>query len=78
MSARLPRLTVVTICRNALADLRRTVESVLGQRYLGLEYWIVDGASTDSTVQYLRGLDARRVSVVSEPEIGRASCRERV
>ena len=70
MSAHLPRFTVVTICRNALAGLRRTVETVLGQRYLALEYWIVDGASTDGTVEYLRGLDARRVSVLSEPDRG--------
>lgn len=65
-----PRLTVVTICRNALPALTRTVESVLSQGYPALEYWIVDGASTDGTREYLAGLEARGARVLSEPDAG--------
>jgi GT2 family glycosyltransferase len=65
-----PRITVVTICRNVLPALRRTVASVLAQEYPGLEYWIVDGASTDGTREYLAGLESRGVRVVSEPDRG--------
>lgn len=65
-----PTITVVTICRNALPALRRTAESVLAQEYPGLEYWVIDAASTDGTVEFLRELAARGVRVVSEPDRG--------
>jgi glycosyltransferase involved in cell wall biosynthesis len=65
-----PRITVVTICRDVLPALRRTVESVLAQGYPALEYWIVDAASTDGTSAYLAGLEARGVRVLSEPDRG--------
>jgi len=70
LSAPAPRFTVVTICRNALPALRRTVESVQSQGYPALEYWIVDGASTDGTRAYLAGLAERGVHVLSEPDGG--------
>lgn len=70
MSDALPAIAVVTVCRNALALLRPTVESVLAQGYPALEYWIVDGASTDGTPEYLRSLADRGVRFVSEPDAG--------
>ena len=69
-SAALPRITVVTICRNALPALRRTAASVLAQEYPALEYWIVDGASTDDTAGFLAELESKGVRVLSEPDRG--------
>jgi GT2 family glycosyltransferase len=69
-AAATPGITVVTVCRNALELLRPTVESVLAQDYPALEYWIVDGASTDGTGAYLDSLAARGVRVLSEPDRG--------
>jgi glycosyltransferase involved in cell wall biosynthesis len=68
--ARRPSITIVTVCRNALALLRPTVESVLSQRTPSVEYWIVDGASTDGTRAYLEELAGRGVRFVSEPDRG--------
>jgi glycosyltransferase involved in cell wall biosynthesis len=65
-----PTITVVTVCRNVLPALRETVASVLSQDYPALEYWIVDGASTDGTVEYLAELERRGVRTVSEPDRG--------
>lgn len=65
-----PRITVITVCRNALGILRPTVESVVSQGYPGLEYWIVDGASTDGTPEYLASLAPRGVRYVSERDRG--------
>jgi glycosyltransferase involved in cell wall biosynthesis len=65
-----PTITVVTICRNALPLLRPTVESVLEQRTAAIEYWIVDGGSTDGTREYLASLSASGVRWVSEPDRG--------
>jgi glycosyltransferase involved in cell wall biosynthesis len=63
-------ITVVTVCRNALHLLRPTVESVLEQRTPAVEYWIVDGGSTDGTRDYLASLSASGVRWVSEPDRG--------
>jgi glycosyltransferase involved in cell wall biosynthesis len=63
-------ITVVTVCRNALELLRPTVESVLLQRTPSIEYWIVDGASTDGTSEYLASLDPGGVRWISEPDRG--------
>ncbi|HZI89866.1 MAG TPA: glycosyltransferase family 2 protein, partial [Candidatus Polarisedimenticolia bacterium] len=65
-----PILTVVTVCRNALELLRPTVESVLAQRTPAIEYWIVDGASTDGTPEYLDKLKSRGIRSVSERDRG--------
>ena len=65
-----PAITVVTICRNALHLLRPTVESVLEQRCASIEYWIVDGGSTDGTREFLASLSARGVGTISEPDRG--------
>lgn len=64
------RISVVTICRNVLPALRRTVASVQAQHYPALEYWIVDGSSTDGTAGYLAELEALGVRVLSEPDRG--------
>ena len=63
-------ITVVTVCRNALHLLRPTVESVLEQRCASLEYWIVDGGSTDGTREFLASLSARGIRTISEPDRG--------
>ncbi len=65
-----PTITVVTICRNALPLLRPTVESVLAQKSPTVEYWIVDGGSTDGTREYLAALSSRGVRTLSEPDRG--------
>lgn len=61
---------MITICRNVLPALRRTVASVIAQQYPGLEYWVVDGASTDGTGEYLESLRDSGVRYVSEPDAG--------
>ena len=65
-----PRITVVTICRNAAAVLERTVQSVLAQDYPALEYVVVDGASTDGSLDILRRHRDRIRHLVSEPDRG--------
>ena len=69
------QLTVITVCWNALADLKPTVESVLRQKAkesLSIEHVVVDGASTDGTPEWLaEQLAAGRIErYVSEPDRG--------
>ena len=69
------QLTVITVCRNALAELKPTVESVLAQKARGsisIEHLVVDGASTDGTPEWLaEQLAAGNIErYVSEPDCG--------
>jgi len=48
------QITVVTICRNDLGGLQRTFASILAQDFQDVEWWVVDGASTDGTVEWLK------------------------
>lgn len=52
------KLSIVTINRNNAEGLRMTMESVLKQTYRGIEYIIIDGASTDGSVDVIREMSA--------------------
>lgn len=49
-----PKVSVVTVTRNNLGPLKGTVASVLEQTYRPIEYLVVDGLSSDGTVQFLK------------------------
>ena len=65
-----PKITVATITRNNLPELRATVESVLAQDANYFELIIIDGASNDGTVDFLKGLSSMQVRWISEPDRG--------
>jgi glycosyltransferase involved in cell wall biosynthesis len=64
----LPTITVVTPSFNAAATIEETLRSVREQEYPHVEHVVVDGASTDSTVEILER--AEGVRFVSEPDRG--------
>lgn len=64
------RVTVVTVCYNAIDSLRRTLEDSLRQTFADVEFVVVDGASGDGTAEYLRGISDKRVRWVSEKDNG--------
>lgn len=66
----LPRISVVTVVRNGVATIAATLESVIGQGYPDLEYVVVDGASTDGTMDVVRRFDRRVLRYVSEVDAG--------
>lgn len=47
-------VSIITVCRNSERTIRNTIESVLGQTYPEIEYIIVDGLSTDHTLDIVR------------------------
>lgn len=64
------RISVITICYNSVATVRDAVESVLGQDYSNLEYIVVDGGSSDGTLEILSAYSDRIEKVISEPDEG--------
>src|SRR6267378_1882064 len=66
------RISVVTPSLNLGRYLRATIESVLGNLSAGDEYFIIDGGSTDGSVDLIRGYGSRVTGWVSEPDKGYA------
>ena len=64
-------LSVITICRNESASIGVTVRSVLSQSSQEFEWIVMDGASTDGTVDILERTAGSRVNIlISEPDRG--------
>ena len=64
------KISVVTVCRNSAATVAGTVRSFLSQTHPQKELLIVDGASTDRTLEIARELANPSIRIISEPDKG--------
>lgn len=67
------RLTIITINRNNASGLEKTMQSVLSQTRKDFEYVVVDGASTDESVEVIKRMAPAfgdRLKWISEPDKG--------
>jgi len=67
---RRPKVSVVTTVLNRAAVLEQAILSVLGQTYPNIEYIVIDGASTDGTLDVIARHAERIACIRSEPDAG--------
>ena len=70
-----PPFSIITVTYNAEKVLEKTIQSVIGQTYGNIEYIIVDGASTDRTLEIItwhktQNSGTKDLEIISEPDKG--------
>lgn len=65
-----PLISIITVCRNAADVITPTLDSVAAQSFSDFEFIIVDGDSTDSTIDIINSHPVRVDRLVSEPDEG--------
>lgn len=66
-----PKVSVITPSYNQAKFIRMTIDSVLSQNYPNLEYIVMDGGSTDGTVEILKSY-GKRIQWVSKKDKGQS------
>lgn len=65
-----PKISIVTVCLNSAQTLEATLSSLYMQTFQNFEHVIVDGGSTDNTMEIISRNKWPRRTVVSEPDKG--------
>lgn len=69
MNEKRPFFSIITVSFNNGKTIRQTIESVLNQSFTDFEYWIIDGGSSDESLEIIRSY-GNRVQWISEPDSG--------
>jgi glycosyltransferase len=64
------KISIITVVFNNKKTIKDAIESVLSQTYKNIEYIIIDGASTDGTVEIIKSYKNKIAKFISEPDKG--------
>lgn len=64
------KISVITVCRNAVTTIERALLSLYGQTYQNIEHIVIDGVSTDGTLELLEKYKDKISVLVSESDTG--------
>ncbi|RYE28600.1 MAG: glycosyltransferase [Sphingobacteriaceae bacterium] len=64
------KVSVITVCYNAVSTIEASIHSLLNQDYENLEYLVIDGGSTDGTVDVIKRYLPQINYFISEPDMG--------
>jgi len=64
------KVSIITVCYNSAATIEDTLKSVLSQSYADIEYILIDGGSTDGTLDIINKYKNSIATIVSEPDKG--------
>ncbi|GAB3708077.1 glycosyltransferase family 2 protein [Spirosoma flavus] len=65
-----PLISIITVVYNAQSTLEATIQSVVNQQKGLFEYWIIDGGSTDGSLDIIRRHEHELAGWISEPDTG--------
>lgn len=64
------KISIITVCYNSALTIRDTIDSVLSQDFMNIEYIIVDGLSSDGTQDLVKSFGSRISKFISEKDNG--------
>ena len=64
------KISIITVCFNASKIIEETILSVINQKYEYFEYIVIDGASTDGTIDIIKRYESRITQWISAPDKG--------
>lgn len=70
MQANNLKISIVTVCLNAAKTIRKTIDSIVNQTVAPFEFIIIDGGSTDKTLEIIKEYGSLITHVISEKDAG--------
>jgi glycosyltransferase involved in cell wall biosynthesis len=65
-----PFFSIVTVVKNDEANIQKTIKSIISQSFKNFEYIVIDGKSTDKTIEKINNLKRKISSILSEKDKG--------
>jgi glycosyltransferase involved in cell wall biosynthesis len=64
------KISIITVSYNSKNTIKKTIESVLSQTYPNIEYIMIDGSSSDGTIDIIKSFGNKIHKFISEPDNG--------
>ena len=65
-----PKFSLITVSYNSEKTILDSINSVLSQTYTDFELIIIDGSSSDKTLEIIKQFEDQRIKLISEPDKG--------